>query len=72
MIIKFNYKYEDPRLNLFGNIEESIIGCSVVIHESRDDLGYGGNEESKKTGNAGARMACAIIGKAKNGKINLN
>lgn len=69
---KFKYVYEDPRLNLFGNVEESIIGCSVVIHELKDDLGFGGNEESKKTGNAGARMACSIIGKSKNGKINLN
>ena len=57
--------YDDPRLNLFGNINTSIIGCSVVIHEGQDDYGFGGNEESKKTGNAGNRIACAIIGKSK-------
>jgi Cu-Zn family superoxide dismutase len=34
----------------------------VVIHKGEDDLGLGFNKESKITGNAGARMACAIIG----------
>lgn len=57
--------YDDPRLNLFGNIDQSIIGCSVVIHEGEDDYGFGFNKESKITGNAGGRMACAIIGKSK-------
>ena len=60
------FSYEDPRLQLFGNVNQSIIGCSVVIHEGIDDLGLGNNKESKITGNAGGRLSCAIIGKMKN------
>uniref|UniRef100_I1MNV0 Superoxide dismutase [Cu-Zn] n=1 Tax=Glycine max TaxID=3847 RepID=I1MNV0_SOYBN len=40
----------------------SIIGRAVVVHADPDDLGRGGHELSKTTGNAGARVACGIIG----------
>ncbi|XP_022925004.1 superoxide dismutase [Cu-Zn] 2-like isoform X1 [Cucurbita moschata] len=40
----------------------SILGRAVVVHADPDDLGKGGHELSKTTGNAGARIGCGIIG----------
>jgi Cu/Zn superoxide dismutase len=34
---------------------------TVVVHAGVDDLGKGDTEESKKTGNAGARPACGML-----------
>ena len=47
------------RVDLIG--ERSVVGRSIVVHSDKDDLGQGGDEESKKTGNAGDRLACGII-----------
>ena len=63
----FNYEYNDSRLQLFGDVDSTIIGRSVVIHQGIDDLGEGTDAESLTTGNAGARIGCAIIGLAKDG-----
>lgn len=45
---------------LFGG--RSILGRAVVIHEKEDDLGLGPNEESRRSGNAGKRIAGCVIG----------
>ena len=62
----------DKILKLSGKY--NIIGRSVVIHDKEDDLGLGGldqsgkiinkqiHSESIKTGNAGKRISCGIIG----------
>ena len=42
--------------------ERSIIGRAIVVHQGTDDLGLGGSPGSKTTGNAGARVACGVIG----------
>ena len=39
----------------------SVIGRSLVLHADPDDLGRGGNQGSKTTGNAGARLSCGEI-----------
>ena len=54
------YFLEDHLIHIHG--EFSVIGRSCVCHAKEDDLGLGGNEESLKTGNAGARVACGVIG----------
>jgi Cu-Zn family superoxide dismutase len=51
---------EDRLVKLIG--ATSVIGRSVVVHADVDDLGKGGHELSLTTGNAGARVACGVIG----------
>jgi Cu-Zn family superoxide dismutase len=57
------YIFYDNVIRLSG--KNSIIGRSIIIHADEDDCGTGGNEESLKTGNAGKRIACAVIGYGK-------
>ena len=42
-------------------VKDSIMGRAIVVHAGTDDMGEGGDAESKKTGNAGARVACGVI-----------
>jgi Cu-Zn family superoxide dismutase len=39
-------------------------GRSIIIHQDEDDLGKGVHEDSKVTGHSGARIGCAIFGRA--------
>jgi Cu-Zn family superoxide dismutase len=55
--------FSDNLIKLRGDLA-NVIGRGLIIHEGEDDCGKGGNEESLKTGNAGKRIACAIIGYA--------
>ena len=59
----------DAQIPLDG--PNSILGRAVVVHELADDLGQGDPSEpgtqgktSKTTGNAGARLACGVMGRA--------
>jgi Cu-Zn family superoxide dismutase len=50
---------QDKLIKLNG--ETSVMGRSVIIHADPDDLGCGGHELSKTTGNSGLRVACGRI-----------
>ncbi|KAL8716402.1 MAG: hypothetical protein Q9220_000309 [cf. Caloplaca sp. 1 TL-2023] len=50
----------DNLVKLIG--PESVLGRTIVVHAGTDDLGKGGHEQSKTTGNAGGRPACGVIG----------
>ena len=63
-----NIEITDFQIPLGG--PNSIVGRAVVCHELADDLGRGDSSEvgkqgktSKTTGNAGARLACGVIGR---------
>jgi Cu-Zn family superoxide dismutase len=58
------YSFYDNVIKLRGS-KSNIIGRGLIIHEDEDDCGKGGDAESLKTGNAGKRITCAVIGYSK-------
>jgi len=56
------FKLEDHLVKLHG--DTSILGRSIVVHITEDDLGRGGHSDSKTTGHAGGRIGCGVIGRA--------
>jgi len=51
----------DSILRLGGGGEYDIAGRGIVIHAGEDDLGRGGDDGSRKTGNAGGRLVCGVV-----------
>ena len=49
---------------LRGTRVSDLWGRSMIVHADEDDLGLGPHEDSKTTGHSGARIACAIFGRA--------
>lgn len=58
------YRMVDDVIKLRGS-KANILGRGLIIHADEDDCGKGGDEASLKNGNAGKRIACAIIGYSK-------
>lgn len=56
-------KMEDHLIQLRG-AKRNILGRGLIIHADPDDCGLGDNAASALNGNAGKRIACAIIGYA--------
>jgi len=61
---KCNYEMTDDMIKLRGS-KANIIGRGLIIHADPDDCGMGGFPDSLTTGHAGKRIACAVIGYAK-------
>lgn len=58
------YSMVDDCIKLRGT-KCNIIGRGLIIHADPDDCGMGNESDSLTTGHAGKRIACAVIGYAK-------
>ncbi|GAV07483.1 SOD_CuZN9 [Ramazzottius varieornatus] len=57
-----DFSITTPLISLYPPAPTLVVGRTLVIHEKPDDLGRGGDQTSRETGNSGARLACGIIG----------
>lgn len=55
-----NIDFYDGVITVVG--PHGILGRAVVLHEKQDDYGRSSHPDSRKTGNAGGRVACGVIG----------
>lgn len=55
-----HFEIEDDQVQLSG--ENTVVGRSFVVHTDVDDVGEGSRKLSSTAGNAGARLACGVIG----------
>lgn len=56
---KAKLEYLDHQISLTSD-QQSVVGRSVVVHAKADDL------KTQPSGDSGARIACGVIGRAKN------
>ena len=56
--VKASIEVRDDQLTM-----DECYGRAFILHAGEDDLGQGGDAESKKTGNAGKRYAYAMVGR---------
>jgi Cu-Zn family superoxide dismutase len=61
---RVSHIFYDSLIKLRGT-KSNILGRGLIVHAEPDDCGRGSNEASLINGNAGKRIACAIIGYAK-------
>ena len=57
--------HEPYHYKLKGVNVDELLGRTLIVHADPDDLGQGSEEDSKTTGHSGKRIACAIIGRAR-------
>lgn len=52
--------FSDSVVSMYGSY--SVVGRAFVVHAGVDDFGKTNHPDSLKTGNAGGRLACGVIG----------
>jgi superoxide dismutase, Cu-Zn family len=61
---EFQFDFVSTKISLNPQHKNAIFGRGLVLHEDKDDMGRGANNESLLNGNSGHRIACGIIAMA--------